>query len=65
MLPEFPWAFIFQGIDVIMRYPVGIFIEDGVVQITHLKLKIGIDDWFHLIVFLHQFKPELHGSLKL
>ena len=45
--------------------PIGILVENGVVQVAHLKFKIGIDDRFDLIVILHRFKPEFNRTLKL
>ena len=45
--------------------PIGILVENGIVQVAHLKFKIGIDDRFDLIVILHRFKPEFYRTLKL
>ena len=65
MLPEFPLSFILERIYVVVGYPVGILVEDRVVEIAHLKLKISIDDRFNLIVLLNHVQPLEYRTLKL
>ena len=48
-----------------MGYPVGILIEDGIVEIAGLKFKIGIDNGFDAIVMLHDVEPLDDGRTKL
>ena len=43
-----------------MGYPVGVLVEDGIIEIAHLKLKIGVNDWFYTVVILHNIQPLKH-----
>ena len=45
--------------------PVGILIENGIVQITCLEFEIGVDNRFYLIIPLHRLKPENNRALEL
>ena len=65
VLPELPRAFVLQGVHIIVGYPVGILVKDGIVQIARLEFKVGVDDRFHLIVFLHDVEPLQHTGLEL
>lgn len=65
VLPELPGALVFERIDVVMGYPVGILIEDGIVEIAGLKFKIGIDNGLDSIVMLHDVEPLDDGRTKL
>ena len=57
MLPELPTPFVLDTVHIVVGYPVGILVEDGVVQVARLKFIIGIDDGLYLIVLLNDVEP--------
>ena len=57
VLPELPGSLVFEGVDIIMGNPVRILVEDGVVEITCLEFKIGIENGLHPIVLFDEVKP--------
>ena len=65
MLPELPAALVLYGVHIVVGYPVGVLVEDGVVEVACLEFIIGVDDGLHLIVLLHDVEPLEHGTLEL
>ena len=47
-----------------MRNPIGITVEDGIVEVASLEFEICIEDGLHLIVFLHHHQPSQHRILE-
>ena len=65
MLPELPGAFVLYLVDVVVGYPVGIVVEDGVVEIAGLKFIIGVDDGLDTIVAFDDLQPFEDAGLEL
>ena len=47
-----------------MGDPIGILVEDRVVQIARLELEISVDDRFYLVVLFHNIEPLQHTGLE-
>ena len=65
VLPELPRTVELHFLDIVVGYPVGILVEDVVVEIARLKFIIGIDDGLHAVVVLHHIEPQLDALLEL
>jgi hypothetical protein len=65
MLPELPAALIFHAVNVIMGYPVGILVEDGIVEVFQLEFIIGVDNRLYLIMLLYDSQPSQDRGLEL
>ena len=64
MLPEMPFAFILDGIDVVMGYPIGISVENGVVEITLLEFVGSVKNRLDTVMCLYPFKPRFNGEFE-
>lgn len=65
MLPECPLAGVLQLVNIIMGYPEGIFVENGVVEVIDTELVAGIEDGLDAVFRLHHIEPFLDGLLQL
>ena len=57
VLPEGPRTTIAHAVDVVMGYPVGVEVEDGVVHVLLMERVVGVDDGLHLVVLLYPQQP--------
>jgi hypothetical protein len=48
-----------------MGYPVGILVEDGIVEVFQLEFIIGIDNGLYLIMLLYDSQPSQDRGLEL
>lgn len=65
VLPELPRSVVFHFVDIIVGYPIGIVIEDGVAEIRHLEFMIGIDDGFYMVSVFNYVKPCKYITAKV
>lgn len=65
VLPELPAPLILYGVNIVVGYPVGVLVEDGVVQVAQLELIIGVDDGLYVVVFLNDVEPLQDRRLEL
>ena len=65
VLPELPRPLVADAIDVVMRNPEGVAIEEGVVEVLGAELVTGIEDRGHLVVVLYPVEPKENPLLKL
>ena len=65
MLPELPTPFVLDTVHIVVGYPVGILVENGVVQVARLKFIIGVDDGLDVVVLLDNVQPLQHRRLEL
>lgn len=65
VLPEFPFAFIFDLIHIIMSNPIGIIIEHGGAEIELFEFEIGVDDGLHVVFVFDDVQPREHVALKI
>ena len=65
VLPEFPLAFVFDLIDVVMGNPVGIIVENGRTEIGFLEFVIGVENGLHVVAVLDDVKPREHVALEI
>ena len=65
VLPEVPRALVFHLIYIVMRYPVGIVVEYGCVQIVLLKFIICVYDRLHVVFVLYDVQPCKNVALEI
>ena len=65
VLPESPLAAVFEFVDIVVCNPVGVVVEDGVVEVLRLEGVAGVDDGFDSVVLLDDVEPFLDGGLEL
>ena len=57
VLPKSPIAFVLQGIDVVVGYPVVVSVEIGSVEICRFEFVAGVEDGKSAIVLLYGLHP--------
>ena len=57
MLPEDPRSFVFERVDVVMRYPVGVSLEVGCVEVGGAELVSCIEYGCDAVVFFYDVHP--------
>ena len=68
VLPECPFAFVLEGVDVVVGYPVGVFVELGGVEVGGAELVAGVEDGCDAVVLfdvvhpLEHLMPQLGGG---
>ena len=65
VLPELPFAFVVEGVHVVVGYPIGIVVEDGGAEILLFEFIIGVDDGLHVITVFDDVKPGEHIALEV
>ena len=65
MLPECPLALVFELLDIVVRYPIGIGVELGRVEVIDFELVTSIKYGLHAILFFDNIEPSLNISAQL
>lgn len=65
MLPELPFAFVFNLLNIIVGYPIWIVFEYRIREVLFLKFMIGVDDGLYMIAVFNSVKPCQHIHLEV
>ena len=65
VLPKLPGPLVADAIDVVMRNPEGVAIEEGVVEVLGAELISGVEHRGHLVVGLYPVEPKENPLLEL
>ena len=65
MLPKLPFPLILHFLYVIMGNPIRVVVKHGCTKVLFLKLIIGIDDGFNMILVFNNVQPSQHVTLKI
>lgn len=65
MLPKFPFARIFNFVDIIMRNPVRVVVEYWFIEICRLKFIICVNNRLDMVFVFNNVKPCKYIALKI
>ena len=65
VLPEFPFSFILNLVNIVVGYPIGIVVEDRGRKILLLKIVVSIDDGLDMVFVFHNMQPCQYIRLKV
>ena len=65
MLPECPFTLVFERINIIVGYPVGVTVKLGCVEVGGAELVTCIENGGDPVMFFHYVHPTEHFSLQL
>ena len=57
VLPKAPRAFVFELAHIVMSYPIGIVVEEGVAEIFEFEFVASVYDRLYAIKFFNNRKP--------